>query len=266
MKAQPTTLMPSLLNWTSLDTDTKICLCTHISRNTVTTQNIPFIGSSTFNTSHIDIHISIHISFCRLQSACAHDNVREPCLVFISVFVGSVHLSVFTMCYKGQCLHCIEVETGSLIWAIINVILTGLACLICIGILICLNVMVIKDVDFEAQMNGYAVVVNGLYNLICMVALTFSAIDFMFSMFLLVGVIKKHVGYVKAYYFYGLVKIIITSLGLIGVLTEIDYYAAFFVNLSVYVFHYLVLQMVRNTYLKFNEGSIIQQFMHKPLV
>lgn len=26
------------------------------------------------------------------------------------------------MCYNGKCLHCIEVETGSLIWAIINVV------------------------------------------------------------------------------------------------------------------------------------------------
>ncbi|CAF4856564.1 unnamed protein product [Pieris macdunnoughi] len=169
------------------------------------------------------------------------------------------------MCYKGKCLHCIEVETGSLIWAIFNVILTGLACLICIGVFIYINVMV-KDVHFEESMDGYTVLAVGVSNLILMVVLAFSAIEFMFTMFLLVGVIKKHVGYVKAYFVYGVVKIIIGSLSLIGVFINISDYPALFAIVLFYVFHCLVLLMVRNTYLKFDEGSIIQQYMHKPLV
>ncbi|XP_022114704.2 uncharacterized protein LOC110992981 [Pieris rapae] len=169
------------------------------------------------------------------------------------------------MCYNGKCLHCIEVETGSLIWAILNVILTGLACMICIGVSIYINVMA-QDIHFQEPMNDYTVVAVGVSNLILMVALTFSAIEFMFTMFLLVGVIKKHVGYVKAYFVYGMVKIIIGSFGLIGVFVNISSCPALFVVVLVYVFHCLVLLMVRNTYLKFNEGSIIHQFMHKPLV
>ncbi|CAF4856540.1 unnamed protein product [Pieris macdunnoughi] len=167
------------------------------------------------------------------------------------------------MCYKGKCLHCIEVETGSLIWAIINVILTGLACLLCVGFCIYINVKV-KDVHHEETMDTELAV--GVSNLILMVAITFSAIEFIFTMYLLVGVIKKHVGYVKAYFVYGVVKLIIGSIALIGVFTNASDYPNFMGIVWFYAFHCLVLLMVRNTYLKFDEGSIIHQYMHKPLV
>ncbi|XP_045773480.1 uncharacterized protein LOC123872924 [Maniola jurtina] len=111
------------------------------------------------------------------------------------------------MCYNGKCMHCISIETGSLIFAIISIILSGLGILFIIGALVYINIVLATSTHPETSEELRMVVVASLTtNVVLGVALCLILVPFAFTIVLIKGLVEKKSGLVKVYFVYSVVS------------------------------------------------------------
>ncbi|KAJ2951546.1 hypothetical protein O0L34_g13695 [Tuta absoluta] len=167
---------------------------------------------------------------------------------------------------------CISAETGTLTFAIINLVLATLSTLGSVGLLVFWGYLSLTgqfwpgpdqsetvEVAFAAQSVMIVVLI--------FVMLTFSLVSLMFASFLMNGILKKKPEHIKVYYIFGIVKIVMSLLFIIGAYaTSVqDIEPASVAAVVVYYFIYsLILYMIRRTYMQYDTINV--QFNHKPLV
>ncbi|CAG4961720.1 unnamed protein product [Colias eurytheme] len=161
------------------------------------------------------------------------------------------------MCFYKRC-SCMEVETGCLIWAIFTSIIKGIAILLGVGFLIYMNIEFIQQSGDKDLGN----VLSQVFNIVGIFILSLIISSFIFSIYLLLGVIKKRPQYIKAYIIYS--AMIFSMLVVICVIltaTSRDILLPSVFGISISVFHGLILNMVFKTYEKFN-GDSFQQYTY----
>ncbi|XP_061717672.1 uncharacterized protein LOC133525436 isoform X1 [Cydia pomonella] len=169
------------------------------------------------------------------------------------------------MCNKGKCLHCIPVENGCLVLAIISAIGTGLVLLatIILGILSATGLIMAShqpnpDPDsreFTQAFIGLAGIAIGVVLIIVGVA---SLIAFIFSVLLCNGICKRRPGQVKAYFIYGVLITILTIIASIAQMVNGDNPAPGIGGLVGCVIYAAFLTLVHETYTKLCAGAVFK--------
>ncbi|KAM3962035.1 uncharacterized protein ACR2FA_003927 [Aphomia sociella] len=162
------------------------------------------------------------------------------------------------MCYAGKCLYCIKVETGTYIFAVINMIIAVLSSLANIICLVVINVLYYQNqhpTDYrvidtiwqntsEGQHNRNSVII---INVAMVGILLLALINFTFAVLLMNGMAKKKASHVKAYFVYSVI------------INIASYILTFLLMLPVIIlaiFHTLILVMVCMTYRRMNDGKV----------
>ncbi|XP_059048823.1 uncharacterized protein LOC131855201 [Achroia grisella] len=120
------------------------------------------------------------------------------------------------MCYAGKCCYFMKVETGSMIFAVINMIINSILAIGIIAALVWYEIhyyQALHRTDYNIVNNVYqntheAARLYQLYiyrNIILGVSLMLSLIYFAFSVLLLNGLIKTKSGQVKVYFIFGVI-------------------------------------------------------------
>ncbi|XP_023954161.2 uncharacterized protein LOC112057838 isoform X3 [Bicyclus anynana] len=158
------------------------------------------------------------------------------------------------MCYNGKCMHCIEVETGSLIFAIISMILNSLGLLFTVGMLVYTNILLsaASHTDLDPESRGIVFAGALTTNFALGVILCFLLVPFAFTIVLIKGLVQKKAIYVKVYFIY---SVITKCLGIFGVVIAIAS-GSYTLETSLIVFgvcviYALILRMIYMTYHKF---------------
>ncbi|CAG4961716.1 unnamed protein product [Colias eurytheme] len=155
-----------------------------------------------------------------------------------------------------------EVETGCLIWAIISTILSALAMLFSWSLIFYLNYFV----GHGGDPIGFAVL--QVYNILFILVSCSITSSFVFSVILLVGVVKKKAKYLESYITYGILITVFMLAVFVAasLLSELGGPNGFVIYLvcsigfiiSLGLYYGLILHMVKVTSLKFN-GNLAQQ-------
>ncbi|XP_063625345.1 uncharacterized protein LOC134797056 [Cydia splendana] len=181
--------------------------------------------------------------------------------------VDAMHCLVLSsrMCNKGKCLHCIPVENGCLVLAVISAIGTGLVLLatIILGILAASGLIMashLPDPDPESREFTQAVV--GVAGIALGVVLTIvgvaSLIAFIFSVLLCNGICKRRPGQVKAYFIYGVVITILTIIASIAQMVNEYDPAPGIGGLVGCAIYSAFLVLVHETYNKLRAGAVFK--------
>ncbi|XP_063364752.1 uncharacterized protein LOC134653346 isoform X2 [Cydia amplana] len=169
------------------------------------------------------------------------------------------------MCNKGKCLHCIPVENGCLVLAIISAIGTGLVLLatIILGILAATGlIMASHEPDPDPETHEMRQAVVGLAGIAIGVVLTVvgvaSFIAFIFSVLLCNGICKRRPGQVKAYFIYGVLITILTIIASIAQMVNEDDPAPGIGGLVGCLIYCAFLMLVHETYSKLCAGAVFK--------
>ncbi|XP_023954193.2 uncharacterized protein LOC112057838 isoform X2 [Bicyclus anynana] len=170
------------------------------------------------------------------------------------VVIGSCFGKISScLCYGGKCMHCIEVETGSLIFAIISMLLNSAGILFMVGMLVYVNILLTPEAHakLDAMSEGDYTTNAALFVILC-----FLLVPFVFTIVLIRGLVQKKAIYVKVYFIYSM---ILKCLGIFGVVTAIAYGAytlgTALIAVAVCVFFAFILRMIYLTYKKFEMGA-----------
>ncbi|XP_072939423.1 uncharacterized protein [Epargyreus clarus] len=172
------------------------------------------------------------------------------------------------MCYKGKCLYCIEVETGALIYAILNVMCSALGTVMSIGTLIYINVMyheVVHKADLEGneQLMEGALIFGLAANIVMPILIVSCSIAFGFAVCLIVGLCKRNANYVKAFYIYGLLKMMLAVPAAFYMALQIGGPQGLLLLFGCTIYS-MILMMIRMTYKKF-ENEVAYNTFSNPL-
>ncbi|XP_063625346.1 uncharacterized protein LOC134797057 [Cydia splendana] len=180
-----------------------------------------------------------------------------------SCIVDAMHCLVLSsrMCNKGKCLHCIPVDNGCLVLAIISAIGTGMVLLatIILGILAASGIiMASHKLDPESREFRQAAVAGIALGVVLTVVGVASLIAFIFSVLLCNGICKRRPGQVKAYFIYGVVITILTIIASIAQMVNEDDPAPGIGGLVGCVIYTAFLMLVHETYSKLRAGAVFK--------
>ncbi|XP_059062427.1 uncharacterized protein LOC131855196 [Achroia grisella] len=167
------------------------------------------------------------------------------------------------MCYAGKCCYFMKVETGSMIFAVINMIINSILVIGIIAGLVWYDIhyyQALHPTDYKLVNNVYQQTdeANKLYeqaiyvNIILGVSLMLSLIYFAFSVLLLNGLIKTKSGQVKAYFIFGVIMNVLNYVLIIFVPAVI----------TVSVPYTLLLVMIYMTYTKMEANKHCATVLH----
>ncbi|XP_049875506.1 uncharacterized protein LOC126373387 [Pectinophora gossypiella] len=157
-----------------------------------------------------------------------------------------------------------SLETGTLLFAIINLLLVIISTAHSIG---CLGVWAGTYLLSDHPMSHQEILSAIQEAAVIIIWMILSIIGLIFSSFLLNGIIKKKPQDIKAYYVFGVASLTVAVLVLVGVFIcsgvyDLDLYNSA-VIMFVLVLYSLALCMIRSTYIKLEAAN--DQFSHKPL-
>ncbi|XP_059048822.1 uncharacterized protein LOC131844060, partial [Achroia grisella] len=110
------------------------------------------------------------------------------------------------MCYAGKCCYFMKVETGSMIFAVINMIINSILVIGIIAALVWYEIYYYQALHLTAYNFVHNIYQNYIYiNITIGVSLILSLIYFAFSVLLLNGLMKTKSGQVKAYFIFGVI-------------------------------------------------------------
>ncbi|XP_063828832.1 uncharacterized protein LOC135078175 [Ostrinia nubilalis] len=160
------------------------------------------------------------------------------------------------MCLKGN--NCgMKLETGSLVFGIVASVINAAAFLFFIVYITGFNV---ANSCSEYRNYGQAGVNVGLA-----FGLMKSAIAFTFSVLLCIGVNEKKTAYVKAYFIYGVVVVVLLSLAAVGVVISLGNLIIGAMATAVIGVYALILHMINLTHQKMLAGEVYGAGGHRPL-
>ncbi|XP_063385427.1 uncharacterized protein LOC134671491 [Cydia fagiglandana] len=182
-----------------------------------------------------------------------------------SCIVDGMHCLVLSsrMCNKGKCLHCIPVDNGCLVLAIISAIGTGMVLLatIILGILAAAGIIMASHQPYpdpESREFRQAAVAGIALGVVLTVVGVASLIAFIFSVLLCNGICKRRPGQVRAYFIYGVVITILTIIASIAQMVNEDDPAPGIGGLVGCVIYTAFLMLVHETYSKMCAGAVFK--------
>ncbi|XP_039756928.1 uncharacterized protein LOC120631420 isoform X1 [Pararge aegeria] len=213
-------------------------------------------------------HTQMQTVYNILSIHSTHCGTTTSLFVFNFITAQQCEFLTSNMCYNGKCMHCIDVETGSLIFAIISVVLTGLGILVTIGALVYVNVMIAAASHAEADPDSIRMAIAASFtaNVTLGVLLCLIVVPFAFTIVLIKGLVQKKAAYVKIYFIYA---VICKSLALVGAVVGMAsgrYSPLHAITvLAVIAIYVLILRMIYLTYKKlevdaqFDRTKLVEQ-------
>ncbi|XP_045499763.1 uncharacterized protein LOC123697332 isoform X2 [Colias croceus] len=173
-------------------------------------------------------------------------------------------------CSHASCFS-IKLETGCLIWAICGIMISSIAAIFSFGVIFYFEYCETPSGDALGHAIGEIFIIIVIF-FTCVII-----VSFIFTVLLLVGVVKRRTSYLRAYLIFGVVVssfllFVFFLLSMIMGHDGPDAFDVFLLNSLIFFLflglYSLILRMVHMTYIKFRDESMLQQnsIQHKTIV